>query len=430
MRQVLLLSAWLSLSGALVARQGGIQEMALLTAADGAPYDSFGDAVAVSADMVVIGSPGHDAAGSAAGAVYVFERDLGGPNAWGLAEKLLSPWQDPQGDRFGQALALDGDTLAVGAPYLDDVDGGVFVYERGPAGFELAAVNVGALCQQLGQSVALEGDRLVAGGPYACSIKWGFIPDERTIIYDRNQGGAEAWGVLQELWISGCEDFGEDVDLDGDTLIIGAPILDYFCSMSGDPGSAYVYSGNSPGQTFSWEAELTLGPDQEGYAFGRTVAIDGQRAAFSGSSQFGSELTGEVRIWEQSSPGGPWQPAARIRGPAESQVPTFGESLLLQGSFLLIGSPATYATAAEPGRVWVYRSLLSGTWSFQGWLYPSDSQPDDQFGRSMDRSGSLLVVGAPGTVGNSYGAAYVFGLGSGEFKEENGLVGVGSAGGW
>src|SRR5688572_6762382 len=144
MRQLFLFSALLALAAPVVAQVGGFQEVARLTAPDGAPNDAFGEAVAVSDDTVVVGSPWHDAAGSQAGAVYVFDRDLGGPNAWGLAEKLLPP----QPGWFGHALALDGDTLAVGAPEAGS--GVVFVYERGSNGFTLVAANAGEGWDELG----------------------------------------------------------------------------------------------------------------------------------------------------------------------------------------------------------------------------------------------------------------------------------------
>jgi hypothetical protein len=428
MRQVLLLSA-LAFATPAIAQVGGFQEVARLTAPDGAPDDLFGDAVAVSADTIAIGSPWHDAAGPNAGAVYVFERDLGGSGAWGLAEKLLSPWQDPEGDWFGQAVALDGDTLAVGAPWLD-YSGGVLVYERGPGGFGLVAVNHAELEEALGWSLALEGDTLVAGAPDSCSPKWGCIPDEKTFVYGRNEGGAGAWGELQVLSLGGsCDGLGEDVELDGEVLIVGAPVLDYYCGNL--PGAAHVYARpDSAGAVFSWSAKLAPGPDQEATTFGKQVAIDRPWAAFSGYREgAGFELEGEVDLWKQSSPGGAWQAAARIRGPIEPGLPTFGNSLVLRGNQLLVGQPAAGVFPAVPGRVWVYRRVLSGTWSFQGHLVPSDSQPDDGFGQSMDLSGSLLVVGAPSSSPNGSGAAYVFALGASELEEQSAPVGVGP-GGW
>jgi hypothetical protein len=72
---------------------------------------NFGDAVAVSGDNVVVGSPQNIIG---AGAAYVFNRNQGGANAWGLIATLA----DPNGtvdDEYGIAVALDGETVLIGA---------------------------------------------------------------------------------------------------------------------------------------------------------------------------------------------------------------------------------------------------------------------------------------------------------------------------
>jgi hypothetical protein len=48
----------------------------------------------------------------------VFERNAGGNNAWGQTAQLLA--QDGRvGDQFGFAVAAQGNTLVVGAPYAN-----------------------------------------------------------------------------------------------------------------------------------------------------------------------------------------------------------------------------------------------------------------------------------------------------------------------
>jgi hypothetical protein len=63
---------------------------------------SFGAAVGVSGDTIVVGSPSEQLLGAYKGAVYVFERDRGGPGNWGLTQKIFGP-NDPPGD-FGVAV--------------------------------------------------------------------------------------------------------------------------------------------------------------------------------------------------------------------------------------------------------------------------------------------------------------------------------------
>jgi hypothetical protein len=88
------------------------------------PYSNFGAALALADDTLVVGAPGE--AGSA-GAVYVYE-EVG--RKWRRIQKLTTDRTGEQ--RFGEALALNGHTLAVGAPRDLDAEtwraGFVYVY--------------------------------------------------------------------------------------------------------------------------------------------------------------------------------------------------------------------------------------------------------------------------------------------------------------
>jgi hypothetical protein len=70
--------------------------------------------VAISGDTVVVGAEHDDTRGRDAGAAYVFERDRGGPGQWGQVIKLTADDAETEA-YFGGAVAIDGDTLVVGA---------------------------------------------------------------------------------------------------------------------------------------------------------------------------------------------------------------------------------------------------------------------------------------------------------------------------
>ena len=96
-----------------------------LLAADGAEYDAFGFDLALDGDTLAIGADADDEKGS----VYVFERS---GDSWVQTAKLTAS-DGAEGDFFGSSLALNGETLAVGA-YLDDDkgknSGSVYVYPK------------------------------------------------------------------------------------------------------------------------------------------------------------------------------------------------------------------------------------------------------------------------------------------------------------
>jgi hypothetical protein len=109
---------------------------AKLTAGDAQSDDQFGGAVDVSGNRVMVGAAWEDGGPGdpmvQAGAVYVYERSLGGPGNWGEAARL-TPSDAAAGERFGSSVAIDATTLAVGEP-LDSLEensneGAVYVFQ-------------------------------------------------------------------------------------------------------------------------------------------------------------------------------------------------------------------------------------------------------------------------------------------------------------
>ncbi|RIK68514.1 MAG: hypothetical protein DCC65_02660 [Planctomycetota bacterium] len=84
---------------------------AKLTAADGAPADLFGFAVALHGDMAVVGAHLDDDHGSASGSAYVFRRTEG---AWSQVGKLTAV-DAVVGEYFGQSVATNGEAICVGS---------------------------------------------------------------------------------------------------------------------------------------------------------------------------------------------------------------------------------------------------------------------------------------------------------------------------
>ncbi|HOO17674.1 MAG TPA: hypothetical protein PLU99_11265, partial [Phycisphaerae bacterium] len=124
-----------------------------------APGGRFGIAVAVDGGTAVIGDRNHNAE---AGAVYVFDFD--GAN-W-TEQGRLTASDGLTGDHFGMALALEGDTLVVGASGDDEVasaSGSVYVFVRsGNEWVEQARLNAAdpGLGDYFGLSVAISGDTI------------------------------------------------------------------------------------------------------------------------------------------------------------------------------------------------------------------------------------------------------------------------------
>ena len=140
-------------------------ETATMVASPGAAGDQFGHAIAVDGDTAVVGAwLNTNSNGAAAGAAYVYQRDLGGRNAWGFVKQLIASSGAPD-DAFGFSVAIHGDTIVVGS-YRDDTTaanaGAAYVFERDLGGVDnwgeskKLLGSSGAMDDQFGWSVAIE----------------------------------------------------------------------------------------------------------------------------------------------------------------------------------------------------------------------------------------------------------------------------------
>lgn len=121
----------------------------------------FGRSVAIGGALVAVGAPDQSVSGSAQGAVRVFSVSTLSL----LAE--LSPNDLQAGDKFGYAMALDGDLLVAGAFAQTALQGAAYVFERTGATtwaqrLRLTAPDGGA-GDYYGSSVALHGRSIVVG---------------------------------------------------------------------------------------------------------------------------------------------------------------------------------------------------------------------------------------------------------------------------
>lgn len=120
----------------------------------------FGWSVAVDGDTALVGLPYYDSGGTVnQGSVHVFRRS---GTTWTFEEQLLAS-DGGLGDTFGSSVAVDGDTVLIGAPH-DDLDehfdqGSAYVFTRSGTTWseqQKLTASDGAGDYQFGYSVALE----------------------------------------------------------------------------------------------------------------------------------------------------------------------------------------------------------------------------------------------------------------------------------
>ncbi len=155
----------------------GMTQTAKLTASDGAAADLFGNSVSISGNTVVVGAPRATVNGhSQQGAAYVFTKSALGWGDMTQTAKLTASDGAAQ-DTFGYAVSISGNTLVVGAPSAtigsNTAQGAAYVFtEPGSAWTDmtqtakLTATN-GQLGDCFGFSMAISDNTLALGAPSA-----------------------------------------------------------------------------------------------------------------------------------------------------------------------------------------------------------------------------------------------------------------------
>ena len=382
---------------------GAFTQQAQLIASDGAIGDSFGISVSMSGDTVVVGAIFDKVgANNAQGSAYVFTRS---GSTWTQQAQLTASDGGPF-DFFGASVAIDGDTVVVGA-WQDTVgsnffQGSAYVFTRSGSTWTQQAQLVasdGAGDDHFGISVAVSGNTAVVG---AYNDDVGANGDQGSAYVFTRSGST--WTQQAQLTASdGASNdlFGQSVGISGDTAVVGAYHDDVGSSV--DQGSAYVFTRS--GTTWTQQAQLTASSTFE---FGVSVAVSGETvvtgAQFGDANDFGAAY-----VFTRN--GSSWSQQAQLTASDGAQNDFFGFSVAISGDTAIVGAFQD-DVGANSNQGSAYPFARSGsTWNQQATLIASDGAALDLFGDSVSVSGNSVVVGARsddvGSNGNQ-GSAYVF----------------------
>ncbi|GMU42663.1 MAG: hypothetical protein IT479_07310 [Xanthomonadales bacterium] len=302
-----------------------------IDAPDADVEDRFGIAVAVDADRMAIGAYWNVVDGNVdQGSVYVYRREGDG---WVFEQELTDASGDP-GDYFGFALALDGDTLAVGARGDSDLgleQGAVHVYRRAgvvwqrEARFDLAAGNSQAF---FGASVALAAGRLLVGAPGA-TLANGPPASGAAFAYLREGGQWRALATLKSGQPQANAAFGFALDASADYWLIGA------FQEQNARGAAYLFRAGDA----ALAAELRANQPQPGEGLAVAVALAGDRALLGAS---GFDRDGEFgigRVLQFEARERDWKQNAELHARDGRGGDGFGRALAVGRGTLIVGAP-------------------------------------------------------------------------------------------
>ncbi|GBF50403.1 fibronectin type III domain protein [Leptospira ryugenii] len=438
--------------------------------------DQVGFSVAISGDTLVVGAPLEDSnqttitngasasvdnSISGSGAVYVFLRNV---DSWTQQAYIKAPNVDA-GDRFGNSVAISGDTIVVGANFeasnqttiingttasADNSSaqaGAAYVFTRNGSTWSqqayLKAPNVGT-GDRFGESVAISGDTILVTAPFEDSNQTTIINGTGASIDNSasNAGSAYVFVRSGSTWSqqaylkasnAGADDlFGRAVAISSDTVVVGArgedssqiTITNGNSASSDnsaiDAGAAYVFVRN--GSTWSQQAYLKAPNTAAISAFGTYVGIDrdtivvgapledsNQTTITNGSSASSDNLAidaGAVYVFVRS--GSTWSQQAYIKasnalaGARLGPVSIEGDTIVAAANFeasnqtTITNGNSASSDNSKPQAGSAYIFTRKGTmWTQEAYLKASSVDSFDEFGYSVSISADTVVAGVP-----------------------------------
>ncbi|MFW5443840.1 MAG: FG-GAP repeat protein [Methylococcaceae bacterium] len=396
------------------------QQQAYLTASNTDDKDQFGTSVAISGDTLVVGAPGEssnstgvngdqsDNSAERAGAAYVF---IHNGSSW-VQQAYLKASNTDARDRFGESVAISGDTLVVGAPDENSigVSGAAYVFTRNGRTWTqqayLKASNNGHL---FGDSVAISGDTLVV-------TSWAESSNSTGVNGDQNDSSLFHAGAAYVFTRSGTtwtqqaylkasnpdeeDEFGESVAISGDTLVVGTfqerssstgVNSDQSDNSALGAGAAYVFIRN--GSTWTQQAYLKASNTDAGDYFGFSLSISGDTLVVGApgeesnstgvngdQSDNSSRNSGAAYVFTRSDT--TWTQQAYLK-PSKTAYRSFGASVAISADTLIVSPSSVFTRSAT-------------TWTQQAALKKS--------------SGSVAISGNTLVTSNGGGTAYIVGI--------------------
>jgi hypothetical protein len=373
-----------------------------LTASDGTAGSGFGASVAISGNTLVVGVQSGALTGSPAGAVYVFTAS---GTSWNQVAELKAS-DGAAGNRFGASVAISGNAIVVGAPSATvgthGDQGEAYVFTGSGANWTQApplTASDGVADDFFGSAVAISGNTIAVGAEDATATGTLGLPGPGAAYVFTGSGSK--WSQAARLAASNGaagQEFGASVAIQDGTVVVGAS------------GTAYVFSEPSTGWTNMTQSD-TLQPTDNGAsaAFGFPVALDGATIAVGAPSATTSGMAeGAVYLFTPKSilPGvSVWVQAARLTVPGAR---VFGGSIAIQGNTLLVGERTpSVGSGGTPGAADVFTGAGSA-WTQSAALTATFPGVGDGFGASLAIGGTTMVAGAPGA-NSGQGTAYVIG---------------------
>lgn len=304
---------------------------------NGPAGSDFGEIVLVADGRLFVGADEYSGAAANSGAVMVFEHD---GESWSEVQTIENPapivWAED--DQFGNNVAYSNEILYVGAPDGETETtsgiiqtGAVYAFGLNQGQWELLDTLVPDGLDEysfFGQGLAASGNFICAGGPHydeeaGCAASWSF--DGSTFT--------QLGGLITASDATAYDGFGWELDVDGNTLVIGAPWR------NADAGAAYIfeYTGDQGWVEMELLTPNDLGDDDN---FGDGIELDNNLLLIGAWDQdIATDESAEGVLYSSfihNETG--WEPFELLIACGIAEESEFGRGVSQSGGHLIIGA--------------------------------------------------------------------------------------------
>lgn len=352
------------------------EEVKIMLAEDRASNDNFGISVSISDDLVIIGASGSESA-------YIYQRDHGGIQNWGLVKKII-PSDPTKSFSFGNSVAIQGELAIVGIPF----GGAAYIFHQnfgGPNNWgEVKKLESDSPFsgESFGYVVDIDQEFAIVTDPF----QGNFQNSGAAYIYNKDHGGLNNWGLIKSIDPERPL-FGSSLSMSSHKVVIG------------NGTNNYIYYKDLGGLN-NWGLAQEVGTlDQSTqnipFLYGDLLAM--------GIPSVGlGDVAGSAIIYKEDHGGpGAWGEVTRIQANDGSIQDRFGSSIGIHGETILIGAPYDDAQGINSGSTYIFDVdySIEDNWTQIQKIHVGEGmswQGNDQtlFGNSVAISDNIAIIGS------------------------------------